>query len=303
MTAACNPVPRRFAFDVGAAPTAAAGIVVRFFSVGCFLVESGGTALLTDPFFSHLKLKRVVHGPVVPDPPQVEPYLPLMGNVEAAVVGHAHYDHLLDLPAVAPAFAPRARIFGSTTMAHTFAPTGLSREVVVVNDRVGQWLEAGALRVLPIASGHPDNVPGIHLFQKRLTEPRTEPPIKASDYQEGDTFAYLVDFPEHRVYVQTSSRGYPDGFFDPAILAERPVDVALLAMDCANIQARGRGPSIIDFLAPRHVVFCHWGDFFRGKDEPRWEGVKVDLPRLTRNLPSTDRTTYTFPAWDSVHAF
>ncbi len=301
----------RFPFD-GEPAAEGPGLHVRFFSVGCFLVRRGDVALLTDPFWSHLPLGRVASGVVRSDPEAVAPVLPSLTTVRAVTVGHGHYDHVLGLPAAAPHLASDARIFASQTVAHTFAPEALPRPLEVVNPHAatertpGRWLEAPGLRVLPIRSGHPDNIPGIHLFQRRLTEDRSTRAERGHDYQEGETFAFLVDFLEgdevaQRVYVQTSSRGFPDGFF-PAELNDRPVDLALLAMDCANIEARG-GDSIIDFLQPRAVLFCHWGDFFRRKDRTPWEGVKVKLPWLKRRLPDTAQTRFLFPGWGSDFHF
>ena len=161
--------------------------------------------------------------------------------------------------------------------------------------------------MLPIVSGHPDNIPGIHLFRRSLSEDWQSPPTRAGHYQEGATLAFLVDWLEAgrvacRVYVQSSSRGLPDGAFPQEILRERGVDVALLAMDCARAQANGR-ESIQDRLRPRRIFFCHYGDFFRRKDQPRREGVKVNMRRLHRLLPGSDRTEVLFPAWDSVFRF
>lgn len=296
----------RFPFDGDVVDPSAEGVHVRFYSVGCFLVRRGGVALLTDPFWSHLPFGQVAGGIVRSDPAALADVLPELSAVRAITVGHGHYDHVLGLPDAALHSAPDARVFAGRTVAHTFAPERLPRPIVPVNEQaasvasVGTWLQAPGLRILPIRSGHPDNIPGVHLFQERLTEDRLTPPRRAHDYQEGDTFAFLVDFVDGdeialRVYVQTSSRGHPDGFFPPALL-DRPVDVALLAMDCANIEARG-GDSILDFLQPRTVLFCHWGDFFRRKDRAPWEGVKVKLPWLKARLPSTAQTRYLFPAW------
>lgn len=312
----CSLPLRSFPFDGGPPGEQGAGLEVRFYSVTCFRVRYGDVALLTDPFWSHLSFEQVAHHETLPDPMQVDPYLDQLGDVQAVVVGHAHYDHMLDLPYVADSLGADATIFGSATLGHQLAPNHLPRPVIPVNgvaatpDTSGAWQTAadGALRILPIRSGHPDQLPGIHLFRKRLTEDRSTPPNRAGHYQEGETFAYLVDFLDDgaikwRVYVQTSSRGAPDGFFPAAIRDEHPVDVALLAMDCARQEANSRAPSIIDFLDPATVIFGHWEDFFRRKDAVPYEAAKVNLRSLRRRLPTTQDRTYLFPGWDSDHFF
>ena len=310
----CGARLRRFPFDDGVAPSDD-GLQITYFSVGCFRLRWRGIALLTDPFWSHLPFGQVAFGRTDSDPAQVDAYLPGLSEVVAVMVGHAHYDHVLDLPYVAPHLSRGAQIFGSQTLAHTLAPLNLPLQFRPVNtqlatpERAGVWqtIADGRVRILPIASGHPNNSAFVHLWQDRLTTDRTEAPTRAVHFQEGETLAWLVDFLDgdtiaHRVYIQTSSRGWPDGFFPAELLNEREVDVALLAMDCANIEASGRD-SIIDFLQPETVIFCHWERFFRPKSRTPREIVKVNLPKLHRWFEADPRAAWRFPGWDTHYTF
>lgn len=311
--AGCGARLGDFPFDgsLAALGTEDDALEVVFHSVGCFLVRWRDVAVLTDPFFTHVPLAQAGFGRVIADPRAIDPVRPALGDVRAVLIGHAHYDHCLDLPTVVPELHPQALLYGSPTAAHTFAPLALTRPWAPVmaslatSEDAGAWMRSacGRLRVLPILSGHPDNIPGIHLFRRHLAADRARPPVRASHYQEGITLAWLVDWLDEagavafRVYVQTSSLGPPLGLAPAARFAEQPVDVALLAMDCANLHARGE-PSILDHITPRRVLFCHWGDFFRSKDQEPREGVKVDLPALRatlRNQPGGDR--FLFPRW------
>lgn len=311
--AGCGARLGDFPFDgaLAALGAEADALEVVFYSVGCFLVRWRDVAVVTDPFFTHVPLAQAGFGRVVPDPRAADPVRPALGDVRAVLIGHAHYDHCLDLPSIVPGLHPDALLYGSPTAAHTFAPLALARPWAPVMaslatvDDPGRWMDAGRgrLRVLPILSGHPDNIPGIHLYPRRLDADRVRPPVRASHYQEGVTLAWLVDWLDEagaiafRVYVQTSSLGPPLGLAPPPVFAARRVDVALLAMDCANFHARGE-PSILDHIDPRQVMFCHWGDFFRPKDKEPREGVKVDLPALRaalRGRPGGER--FLFPRW------
>jgi glyoxylase-like metal-dependent hydrolase (beta-lactamase superfamily II) len=104
------------------------------------------------------------------------------------LVGHAHYDHALDLPYVASHLARDATVLDSLTLAHTLAPLDLPLQLETVNarsatpERRGQWisLAAGRIRALPIESGHPNNYAFIHLWTDELTEDRAKAPIRRS---------------------------------------------------------------------------------------------------------------------------
>lgn len=288
------------------------GLEVTYFGVGCLKFRFGSRSILTDPFFSYLPFAQVAFGSISSDPTQYEPYLSDVKGVDVVLVGHSHYDHVLDLPVVAPELAPHAQILGSQTLYHTFAASNLPRPILSVQpflatpNRHGEWVHMPGqhIRILPIRSDHPTQYLFIHLFTDHVTSNREAPLRKASDYQEGETIAYLVDFLDPstgsiqcRVYVQTSSTGYPAGYCPKDIVDEHPITLAVLGMDCANIKAQKK-TSIIDFLQPKAVIFCHWEDFFRPKTKEPREIVRVDLHKLRKALPSTEKRRYIFPYWD-----
>ena len=315
LLAGCGASLARFPFDTRFPAPASMGLTVTFYGVGCFRISYKGQEVLSDPFWSYLPLWQLVFGEALPDPEQVDPYLHELSQVQTVLIGHNHYDHNLDLPYVAPHLHPDAVIVGSDTMVHTFAPNDMPRPMVGLNDAMatveksGQWWmhPSKKVRVLPILSGHPKQYLFIHLFREELKADRATSPERVSDYQEGVTMAFLVDYLddtgaiERRVYIQTSSTGYPAGFFPKEVLEEHPVDVALIAMDCANLEMEGRY-TVLDFLEPSVVVFCHWEDFFRRKEKTPREIVKVNLPKARRFFKNTEKTTYLFPGFDSTFA-
>lgn len=308
-TVACGKGLDTFPFDAGTQGPGSLGLTVRFFSVCCVLVEGFGTAVLCDPFFTHLPLRQVALGHIASDPSLVAPFASELARVQAVLVGHSHYDHALAVPTVDPHLAPDAVFLGSDTLVHTFAPVSLTHPVVGLNDQltthttVGRpWLHpSGRLRIWPIRSGHPPQWAFFHLYRRQLDAPRSRPPTRAHHYQEGVTVAFLVDFMQGetvaaRIYVQSSSTGHPAGFFPAPVLDERGVDLAVVAMDVAN-REQARGDSVLHLLRAPHVVFTHYEDFFRPPRPPVREIVKVDLPATRAHFRSTDETRYWFPQW------
>ena len=284
------------------------GLSLTYFTVGCSLISHGGVSVLTDPFWSHLPLGRVLFGPVVPDPTQVEPMLPAtLSQVQAVVVGHGHYDHVMGLPEVVDRLSPSAQVIAGRSVANTYAPMGLTRSFVHAENHLstpttrGEPIELPGLRVWPLRSGHPPQWAFFHGWRKDLDQPARTAPHRLKHYQEGQPLAYLLDFlaPDgavaKRVFVETSSTGLPAGL-PPDSLRDRPVDLAMVSMDVARAAARG-SETILDVLQPPEVVFCHWENFFRSRDKPPREAVKVHLRQLRRDLPDSPQRTHYFPMW------
>ena len=288
------------------------GLQIQFYGVGCFRISFDGQDILSDPFFSYLPFPKVAFGKIQSDPKQVDPYLPQLKNVQTVIVGHNHYDHNLDLAYVTPHLHSNAIILGSKTLKHTFAPLELKRPIVDINANVAGHKEMGEwwyhpnrrVRILPILSKHPNQYLFFHLFTRSLKQDRIAEPQKVFHYQEGLTFAFLIDFIgdnriQRRVYIQTTSTGFPMGSFPKTILKKHPIDVALLSMDSANIAMKNKY-SILDFLDSNITFFCHYENFFRPKDEEPKEIVKVNLQKSRDFFKNTNDKTYYFPAFDAI---
>ena len=93
---------------------------VRFLGAAGFLLRRGKDAVLTAPLYSTPSIFRVLdeRSPViVPRPERIARFHPDVHDVQAILVGHAHYDHLMDVPYVWER-TPGATIFGSLTTRH-----------------------------------------------------------------------------------------------------------------------------------------------------------------------------------------
>jgi len=305
----CGASLRRFPFDAEGALGGALGITLDHYGVCCARVAWAGGSVLFDPFFTRLPLRTVAFGRAVPDPAALGDRAAHFADTRAVLVGHSHYDHAMGIPLVDPLLPPDAVHMGSPTLAHTFAASALAHPIVPLSgDQVahathpGRWVHhpSGALRVLPIASGHPAQYLFFHLYRRSLDRDRRRPPTRAHHYQEGATLAFLVDLMDGdrvqaRVYVQSSSTGPPAGFFPASILRDRPVDLAIVSMDVAN-RERAHGDSVLHLLGAPTVVFTHYEDFFRPEDQPPREIVKVDLPATRAHFAARADARYLFPA-------
>lgn len=299
-------------FDRGEGP---AEFQCSYLGAGGFLIRSREAALLTAPFFSNPPLWRVLCGRIAADPAQIDQALqPLQGplrKVEAIMVGHAHYDHLMDLPYLAAHYAPRARVYGSQTAVHILAAAIEPQRLVPVEDQAGtsqqpgQWqrVSGDRIRFMALRSAHAPHFWGLKFFGGSYDTDLRALPTRASGWREGQTLSYLIDFlgpegqVEFRIYYQDAASTPPAGFpptFDQTADQHR-VDVAIL---CASgfEQVENYPEGIVQYLKPRALIIAHWENFFSPLPQdssqlhtvPRLDLQKF-LHRLKRVLPPDAR--------------
>jgi hypothetical protein len=263
----------------GAAAPKAPGDVLRavYLGTGGWILEYAGETVLAAPLFTNPGFLRAGLGPIRSDSAMVDAYMSRydVSRALAILVGHAHYDHLMDVPSVARRHAPRARIVGSKTVALTLGTwSGVADRVDVVDDSagdqetVGRWLRYGArVRVMALRSYHAAHFEGHILFHGARAAPLSKEPASAAEWVDGETYAYLIDFlarPDsiaYRVYYQDAVAPPPAGFAPDALVAEHPVDVAILVPSTFD-QVDWHPEAFVDNLRPSYVILGHWEDFF-----------------------------------------
>jgi len=139
----------------------------------------------------------------------------------------------------------------------------------------GTWLDVpGAhVRLLGLCSMHPAQVGPFHFGQGSIDTDQCNLPAAASGWLEGQTLAFLIDFLDDtgrvamRVYYQDAPTNPPIGHVPPDILAEAPVDLALLCVGSYDAVANQPG-DIVANLSPRFALSGHWEDFFQPLTSP-----------------------------------
>jgi hypothetical protein len=278
-------------------------VKVQYLGSGGYLVQRGDDVVLFGPQYSNPGIVEVMFDHQIrTDRALVDRLLPADADKAAAiVVGHAHYDHLLDTPYVANARAVKAKVYGSATMKNLIgsqvapdrlvdvASAATQKTPIRINDRLQLWA---------IPSKHSDqtrlkswllglDVP-VHMWRGAVTEPMSRPPATASEWAEGEVFAFVLDFMnaagtavEFRVYYQDAGTDEPYGFpFGAnAPTDSRAIDVTLVsAGDEENMTNHPAG--IIKATRPRFVVMGHWETFFEPQtDICRTETVDA-IPRF-----------------------
>lgn len=286
---------------------------VEYLGAGGLAIRSGDQALLTAPFYSNPGFLRVGLGlPIRPIEERI-PQSPAIlegADVVGLLVGHAHYDHLMDVPAVLGKWGLGGTpVYGDATAVHLLGNAGWSgaayavggdgdapkepRAWIELPSRSGEPTVKPRFRVMPIRSEHAPHFAGVRFFRGEVGAGDAEP-VSACDWKEGQTWAYLIDVladdgetPRLRIHYQDSASNPGVGWPLPALLRERSVD--LLAFTAASFkQVEDHPQAVLGALAPRHAMAIHWEDFFRDPREPVRVVRGTNMTKLLKRIRSLE---------------
>src|SRR5207249_1316544 len=108
-----------------------AGLEVEWLGVSGYRMTYERHTLFIDPYVSRVSLRALVQRQAaVPDPAALERFVRAPGEVVGVLVGHTHFDHAVDAPAIAARF--RCPALGSNSLAHLMRLHGLGELAVEV---------------------------------------------------------------------------------------------------------------------------------------------------------------------------
>lgn len=301
----------------------AAEMTLQFLGVGGFAFEVNGEKIITAPFYTNIPfLKNIPFRSIQENKEVIDRRFPNHWKdsnnvdermVKAIVVGHSHYDHLLDVPHLMETHIQKAKAYGSTTMTAILNKSGISNvgpsaRAFSVNQKADDKdyidIPDSNIRIWPIKSSHAPHLFG-HTFQKghyKLDEQFTL--RTAGDWAMGTVYAYVIDFMDDdgrvlfRVYYQDSANAPTAGLIHENILNDkRKVDIAILTLAGSSNVASYPASRVKDTNAELFVV-GHWEDFFgiykkdeyviaRGSDERKFIS---NLEKAMHKQEQTGRT-------------
>lgn len=275
LTACSGAIPT---FDpLPAKPPDGPHVELHYLGSGGWIFRRGGDAIATAPFVSNptwfalLKTAR-------PDETLIDEVVPAMDGVEIVLVGHAHYDHAMDLPVIARTKAASATFYGGKTVANVLAAAiddkrlrAVGDKEMAAGDRKGEWFfnRARTIRFMPLKSTHAPHFAGLKLVATgTVEERRRELPGAPLRWKEGETLAFLIDFlgpgerVDFRIYYQDAASEPGTGILP--VLEGRDAartDAAILCV--AAFDQVDRNPEhVLASVQPRAVIGGHWEDFF-----------------------------------------
>ena len=251
------------------APSPADAIRVTYLGVNGFQFEAGGHALLVDPYFTRVGLwAGALNERIESRPNRVDEGLKhVRPRIDAILVTHGHFDHLLDVPEIMR--RTRARLVAGPTAIHLVESFGISsteRDAV----KAGSLRKIGPWTIRVFAAQHD------RLFGKvPFTKCAAKPPVKASDWCLGEPLAFVIEACGKKIYID--SGGIPGSPPDARI---KDVDLAILGV--ALPDSRKRFDETIKQLRPRYVFPSHQDDMFAPIDRGFVFGKMTNFPAIAR---------------------
>lgn len=267
-------------------PVPAGDVTARYFGATTLAFGDGKNTVMVDALLTRPGMGKVMFDTIASDPALVASTLTRanLSRIDLLLVTHTHYDHALDIAAVAAKTG--ATIVGSSSTREVALGGGVS-DAHIRAIKGGETFAAGDFTVTVIRSVHSlgDRVPG------EVTAPLKQP-AGAKAYREGGTFAYLIEHKGFRILVHASAN------FVPGMYRGVRADVVFLATGGLSSQPADFTDrywnAVVTATGAKVVVPIHWDDFLLPL------GDLQPLRRFLDDIPLTMRRLAPLAARDGV---
>lgn len=247
-----------------------AGVSITYLGTAGFVVRAHGRTIVLDPYVSRIPLPRALTAPLVPDEARIERFVPEADDV---LVGHAHFDHVLDAPALCRRTG--ARLIGSRAVAMVGRGAGVpERQIREISGR--EDIASGPLVVRGIPSRHGKVLLGRVLFPGDIDAPPVWPP-RAPDLRHGLVLNWRVETPALSIV-----------HIDSAELVREELEgmrADVVCLCAAGWKYRPRYvEDVVEILRPTWVLPCHWDTMITPIDATPHVLPGLELPEMMRRI-------------------
>lgn len=261
-----------------------ADVRLAYLGVSGLLVEWRGSTLVMAPYFTRQGPAEVLLGKLRVDREvianEVAGFAPQ--DWDTLLSGHAHYDHLADVPELMVRHATQAELWTNHSGArvlHAFEP--LRGRVHTVEESLGEWIRPTdrdgrplPYRFAPLASDHSTHIYGYRYAYGEVDEDWASfegRPVRAM--LDGQTTAFLIDLLDEqdriafRIYAVDAAAPGGKGRPPQAWIDRHPVDLAVLCVP-PHWHVEDYPEDILDVSGARFVLATHYEDFVQPLHRP-----------------------------------
>ncbi|MCC5952872.1 MAG: MBL fold metallo-hydrolase [Acidimicrobiia bacterium] len=241
-----------------------AGLELTWLGTAGFALIYEGTTIVIDPYVSRTSLADTARNrPLVSDETLVDRLLP---RADAVLVGHTHFDHAVDVPALVA--RDGCTVYGSSSAQHLLGLFGLADNAVTVLPHA--CYEIGPFTVSFTPSVHSKLLAGWKVPSDGELTCDCLDGLGAGAYRCGQVWGITIEVAGITLYHQGSAN-----LIDDEIRAHG-VDIFLCGI-AGRIYTRHFVERILRRLDPAVVVAHHHDDFFRPVEGPMGYSFNVNL--------------------------
>src|SRR5215213_10206183 len=256
-----------------------AGLELEWLGVSGYRLSFEGRTLFVDPYLSRIPFRDLVlRRQAIPDPAALERFVQAPGETVGVLVGHTHFDHAVDAPALARRLGCKA--YGSGSLVNLMGLHGLAAEAVEVEPY--RTYELGPFEVSFTPSTHSKLLLGLAVpYDGELSCEHLDG-LCPSAYRCGQVWGISIAVAGVRFYHQGSANLLDDA------LREREVDYFLAGVAGRSF-TEDYWRRILTRLQPRAVVPTHYDNFFRSLGQGLEFVANVQLAALPDEIGAVSR--------------
>ena len=266
-------------FGAGGAPAALhaarepPGLRLRYLGISGYELTDGRTVVLLDPTVTRPGLFELLGGPLRPDEALGARLCP---RADFILVNHAHYDHALDVPAIA--LRTGATVLGSRSTCNLAlsrgVPPGKVREV-----RPGESLALGGFAVMVRAARHARLLGSSRLLAGTI--PREAGKLWFFEYLQDATLSFRLEAAGASVWF------HPTSTYEAGELGGLAAGTLILGVTGERITP-AKAAAIIAEAKPERVLPTHYDNFFQPLEKGLALLSEADLEAARRSVLAAD---------------
>lgn len=241
-------------------------LTIKYLGTAGFILSDLNRTVVLDPFISRPTLWHTLTQPLLSDPILVQQYIPRADDV---LIGHAHYDHILDAPEVCKQTG--ARLIGSQASLMYGRSAGLS-EQQMLETKGREIVECGKWQVVGLPSIHGKALFGRVPLPGDMTTPPPYPP-KFHHLRHGQVFNWWISTGKLSVV-----------HIDSADFIEQELQGRLADIVCLCAIGRKYRPNyvkdVVRLLKPKYIIPCHWDTMVTPIDQQPQLLPDVNIPEF-----------------------